>query len=194
MKDMLKIERAILKGFSKRDNKVVKKFIDDHYQKAASYIKGKGGSNYDVDELVQEALVVLFNVSKSKEFELEGRVVDYFFGTIKFLYRRKLRNKSELHTSIEDRKEEVVDNENDIDDNIIQNERYELYEKHLLTIDDDCKMIFNLVNSGMNTDDILKKMNYTLAYLYKKRSLCKKKLLDKIMNDPKYQELVENAK
>lgn len=188
MKDKLKRERTILKGFELRDNKIVSEFVNAHYQSVESYIIAKGGSRIEVEDIVQEALMVLFNISKTKDFVLESKVSDYFFGIVKNLFNRRFRTEKVIF--ITEAEIEIIDDVEDINDFIVENEKYKLYETYLNKIDSGCKELFEMIFSGMKTEEILEKTGFTVEYFYKKKSLCKKNLLEKIKNDDKYKELI----
>lgn len=190
MKGSFKSEQDILYGFAKGDNEVIKKFINEHYTDIKNFVKSKGGDDYDVEEIVQEAFIVFYDVAKTKGETIKGRVVEYFFGIVKNLYFKKLRKSKETLVLFNE-ETDVIDDE-DVDNVIAQNERYKLYETYLQQMDDDCKKLFRLIYSGVKTKKILKKMNYSLKYLYKKRSLCKKSLIEKIKNDERYNELMKD--
>ena len=189
---MLEKEVRILKGIGRQDSVVIESFISKNADSIIRFVKENGGALEDAEDLIQDAMMVLLKIAMKEEFVLQKSVADYFYGIVKNLWYERFRGKINVQDYIEvDRtKSEYIDNDDDIIDAINKNERYALYEKHLNKMDDDCRQIFELTNTGIDVNVIAQKMNYTTAYFYKKKFLCKKELITKIMNDPRYHELI----
>jgi len=188
---MKKKERAILEGFAKRDNKVIKLFINQNYEMVGNYLKSKGVNDYDIEEILQQGLIAIFDISKTKKIKLKGRVVDYFFGVVNNYLKHRMReivNKEIYNNQTE---KILVDKEISIDQLLIITERFEFIDEKLEFTGKDCKKLFDLIGKGTFTEEILKEMDYTLDYYYKKSSLCKKALLMKMKKDRRFKELFD---
>jgi RNA polymerase sigma factor (sigma-70 family) len=193
MKSKQEAEIDILKGIEKQDNAIIEAFVSDVFQNVESFVLAQGGTIEDAEDLMQDAMMGLFRIVKKKDFVLHKSVADYFFGIVKNLWYNKFRGKLEIvsHVEVEESKSNYENDEN-IEEVINKNERYALYEKYINKLDKDCKEIFELTNLGIDVSEIISRFNYTLAYFYKKKSLCKKELITKIKNDPKYNELIND--
>lgn len=187
---MKKKEREILKGFAKRDNKVVKQFINDHYENIGNYLKSKGASDDDVDEILHQGLISIFDLSKIKNIKLKGRVVDYFFGVVNNQLKHKFRE-IRKRRFINYEGKIFVDKGKNIEQLMIMTERFDFIDENLEKAGKDCKKLFDFIIDGFKTEEIMEKMNYTAECFYKKTSLCKKNLLIKMKKDRRFNELFD---
>jgi hypothetical protein len=66
-------------------------------------------------------------------------------------------------------------------------ERRFLFEKHLLRLDNECRKLLTLFFTGNALDKILLEMGFkSMNTAYKRKFLCKQKLMQKIKSDKEY--------
>lgn len=70
-----------------------------------------------------------------------------------------------------------------------EKEREHLYRKYFLKLSDACRELLQLVFLQKSMKEIAKVTGYSEGYTRKKKFNCKKSLLERIEQDPLYQEL-----
>ncbi|MDH7446927.1 RNA polymerase sigma factor [Aquimarina sp. 2201CG14-23] len=184
MANNTRISEGIIAG----DKVILKEFYKRNFKHIQNYIINNSGTKEDTEDIFQDALLIVYAKFKSGSLEMSCSIHAYFYGVCKNLWRSKLRKKHLLifDNNISNIFPETVDT---IINTIETEERENLYHKHFTKLSINNKRLLDLVFEGNNTAEIASKMNYSIGYARKKKSLCKKYLLKKIEKDPKYQEL-----
>ncbi len=181
-------ERIILEGIAAGDTSVIKAFYKKNYNYIRRYVLQNSGDEADVEDVFQDALVVIYQKLKSDSLDIDVSIRTYFYAICKNLWRSRLRKKRKLIINTE-----VVglseDSEEPFTKNMENHDREHLYRKYFITLSDACKHILNLVFAGNRMKEIAILTGYTEGYARKKKFECKKSLLEKIEKDPIYHEL-----
>ena len=192
---MLENSETILKGIVNKDKIIIETFIKTRIKKVIAYAKGNGGSYEDGQDLMQESMIVLYNIAKKEEVSIDIDMDNYFFGIYRNVWIRKVTSLSSQYerktVDVEGyNKTESLSDEINVEKEITNRDKYKLYLKHLKKLGEICQRMLKLLTKDIPTEDMLKELNYTKEYFYKMKSLCKKRLLTSIMNDPIYSELI----
>ncbi|NOZ46225.1 MAG: sigma-70 family RNA polymerase sigma factor [Chlorobi bacterium] len=191
--------KEFLIKFIKHDKSVIEPFIALHFNLLANFVKKFGGSKQDAEDLMQDALYVLYKILKfKKKVILEKNIDEYFRGIYRniWYYRfRKIENdKNEIKTIKYDKLESQLSGtllvDNNAIDEIKREERYKLYRKHLLKLGKNCQKVLKMTQLGLSNKAMAEIMDYSMDYLYKKKTLCKKNLIESIKNDPYYENYI----
>lgn len=185
---MIYKDQVIIDGIIAGDERILTCFYKENIQYIQGYILRNRGNAEDVEDVFQDALVVLYQKLKSGFLELKVSIKTYFYGICKNVWKNRLRKKKELF--IEDRKKHF---DVEIDDSIIvdieNQEREHLYRKHFQKLSTDNKKILSLFFEGKSMQEISKVIGYSEGYTRKKKFQAKKELLKMIEKDPMYEEL-----
>ncbi len=178
----------LIAGIIDGDERILTRFYRDNIRYIQGYILRNYGNFEDVEDVFQDALVVLYQKLKSGILEIRVPITTYFYGICKNLWRNRLRKKQRLILENEQSRFEGV---NDTIMNDIENqEREHLYRKHFQKLSTDNKRLLQLFFEGRSMKEISNITGYTEGYTRKKKFMAKKQLLQMIEKDPMYQELV----
>ncbi|AXT56620.1 RNA polymerase sigma factor [Aquimarina sp. MMG015] len=181
-------DQAIISGIIKGDQRTLKVFYRDNVRYIQGYILRNDGNMQDVEDVFQDALVVLYQKLKSGTLEINVPLTTYFYGICKNTWRTRLRNKHKVvHDETKFISAEYV-TESVIKD-IENQEREHLYRKHFQKLSSDNKNLMLLYFEGKSAKEISKITGYTEGYTRKKKFDVKKQLLTMIEKDPLYREL-----
>ncbi len=181
-------DQIIIAGIIDGDDKILTCFYKENIRYIQGYILRNNGNLEDVEDVFQDALVVLYQKLRSGLLELRVPIKTYFYGICKNLWRNRLKKKKKL--VIDDgwyRFEERTNNALIAD--IENQEREHLYRKHFQKLSIENKKLLSLFFEGKSMKEISKIIGYSEGYTRKKKFEAKKKLLNMIEKDPVYNEL-----
>ncbi len=181
-------DHKILEGIIAGDEVIITTFYKQNLQYVRQYILQNSGNEADVEDVFQDALVLVYQKSKSGSLVLYSSLRTYFFGVCKNIWRNRLRKNKKMVIT-----EEIPDNAESIPPEVIeyitQNEREHVYRKHFLNLSTNCREVLRLLFEGKSMREIANITGYSEGYTRKKKFECKRSLIEMIEKDPIYQEL-----
>ncbi|PKV53162.1 RNA polymerase sigma factor (sigma-70 family) [Aquimarina sp. MAR_2010_214] len=181
-------DRVIIAGIIDGDEKILTCFYKENIRYIQGYILRNNGNSEDVEDVFQDALVVLYQKLRSGLLELRVPIKTYFYGICKNLWRNRLKKKKKLIINDEQYGFNERVGESLIAD-IENQEREHLYRKHFQKLSTENKKLLYLFFEGKSMKEISKITGYSEGYARKKKFEAKKKLLKMIEKDPMYSEL-----
>ncbi len=181
--------KQIIEGIIKGDRKTLTSFSKKNFPFVKKYILQTKGTIEDVQDVFQDALLLLYRKLHSGELEIQLSINSYFIGICINLWRNQLRRQQILEykeipvETIEDRTISVIDA-------ISEEDQENIYQKHKTQLCANSKQLLGLFFEGKSLRDIAGIMGYTEGYARKKKCMVKEKLILMIQKDPVYQELV----
>lgn len=133
-------EQALIKGLSVNDKSAVEAIYSDNYGVIQNLVLNNNGSEEDAKDIFQEALIVLYEKSKSVEFELNCQIKTYLYSVSKRLWLKRLQ-KSSRYELQSNGFEETVYVEDDIGVHEKRNNEYGMMEFAMSHIGEPCKSI-----------------------------------------------------
>ncbi|MGY3795864.1 RNA polymerase sigma factor [uncultured Aquimarina sp.] len=181
-------DQAVINGILNGDQEILTIFYRDNISYIQGYILRHSGTMQDVEDIFQDALVVLYQKIKSGTFEIRVPLTTYFYGICKNTWRTRLRKKHQIvfDETMIDTKKETIDA---ITSSIENDEREHLYRKHFQKLSTSNRSLMLLYFEGKSVNEISKITGYTPGYTRKKKFDAKKELLMRIEQDPMFQEL-----
>lgn len=182
-------EQKIIQGIIAGDETILKNFYKRNYPAIRAYVLQNAGTSQDIEDVFQDAMVIVYQKLRSGTLILQASVHTYFYGVCKNLWRTRLR----LHD-----KEVLVaslwDNFNPGEVPVIQaiteqTVQEQLYRKYFCMLPRSAREIWYLYIEGKSAREIAAIMGYSEGYVRKKKFLAKKKVLQMISNDPMYKEV-----
>ena len=177
---MLKInffrEREILERIKTNDRTVLGELFIKYERLIFSYIKTHGGSSADAEDILQEAIIVLWQKVNSGSFQLSAKLGTFLLAVAKNKWMSQMRRQKRLAGN------ELPDDVNDGNpsslDRLMQEEKVEILRKALNIIQPLCKKILMLFYfEGRNLEDIAKILQFANVSVAKsKKYQCKKSL------------------
>lgn len=188
-------DEQMLKGILRHDNMVLSYIYKQYYYKVNAFIRKNSGSEEDVSDIFQEAIIVIYRKLKENDLLFETRSFEtYLFSVCRLLWLKSLRN---IKTEREKINESLPFNEEVYDDdlnNVIEkNERYLLYQKHFRNISTDCQKILQMFFDKVPIRQIAQMMGFkSEKYVKSRKFKCKELLIERIKQDTEYKKLYED--
>lgn len=179
----------IIAGVRNQDDKVLNWLYDNYFQSVRNHVLKNSGSDDDVSDVFQDAIIVLYNQITEDKLRLTSDLKGYFFGIARNVWNSQLRKKQktiELEFDLPD-EEETEDQSDPTLERIISR----VFQR----LKPDQQMILNLFSDGLSYEEIAMKMNLkNEVYARRKKYLCKEALLEFVKEDPEYQEYLRFQK
>lgn len=185
---MMHKDQVLIAGIIEGNEKILTHFYKENAAYVQGYILHNYGNPEDVEDIFQDALVVLYQKLGSDLFELRGSLKVYFFGICKNLWRARLRKMDRL--IIDDGQNRFEEGTIDsLPTDLEDQERQYLYKKYFHKLSSDKKKLLYLFFEGRSIKEISEITGYTEGYTRKKKFEAKKQLIHMIEKDPMYKEL-----
>ncbi|OQX77475.1 MAG: hypothetical protein B6D61_07110 [Bacteroidetes bacterium 4484_249] len=191
MKRVLYKDEEIIKGLKNKDHKVIRFFYRNYFESIKRLILKNSGSAEDAEDVFQDTLVILYKKCKEDKLILTCSLKTYVYAISKNLWLQRLQKKDfkreELSENIESSAESF-----ELNEDLQEETKYNLYQKHFLKISEDCQKVLKLFLKKVRMDEITKIMGYSsIDYTKTRKYLCKKSLKEKILNDPEYSKYLD---
>jgi len=176
-----------IKKLKAGDRKAYLKLYEDCYQTASIYIMNKKGSTSDVEDVFQEALMVLVKKLRDPSFNLDVLPQTYLKAVVKKMWLYRLRGKKE--DVVYDEQLEVA-----VEDEILEKEvfeqKHDLVFKAMDKLKEDCqKVLLSFYYKKMRLADIAEEMGFTSNSVKVKKNRCMNKLRELVKEDPNFKNL-----
>ncbi len=133
-------EIALLEGLAAGDGNAIETIYRENYAAIRSFIVRNNGYGDDARDVFQEAMIVLFEKSKSGSFVLSCQLQTYLYSVCRRLWLKKLQKQNRFDSSIETI-QEVVAIEDDIEMHEKRNTDFMRMENALQKIGEPCKSL-----------------------------------------------------
>ncbi|HTN08442.1 sigma-70 family RNA polymerase sigma factor [Agriterribacter sp.] len=154
-------EQALIRGLSVNDKNAIETIYSDHYGIIQNLVLNNNGSEEDAKDVFQEALIVLYEKSKSAEFELNCQVGTYLYAVSKRLWLKRLQ-KSSRYELQSNGFEETIYVEDDIGIHEKRNKEFGMMEFAMTNIGEPCKSILEAYYiQKQNMQEIAELFGYT---------------------------------
>lgn len=183
-----KEDQRVLEGIIAGDEVIIKAFYRRNYGYIKEMILQNKGCQEDIEDVIQDALMLIFQKLKSDNLRLYSSLQPYFYGICKNIWKNRLRKKQRLLMDdvILRRSRQTGDS---IIDAIESNERENLYRKHFAALSTSRRELLLLFFEGKKATEIAKIKGCSAGYIRKMKFSSKKALLEMIENDRAYPEL-----
>lgn len=133
-------EEILLKGLAANDTNAIETIYRENFTAIKAFIIKNNGYSEDARDIFQEAMIVLFEKSKSSSFVLSCQLQTYLYSICRRLWLKKLQKQNRYNPSIESI-EEIVAVEDEIDLHEKKNHDFFLMDNALQRIGDPCKSL-----------------------------------------------------
>lgn len=135
-------ERALLIGLSEHDPLAIEKIYRQSYGAIQAFIIKNNGFSDDARDIFQEAMVILFENSKSESFELTCKIKTYLYSVCRRLWLKKIEKerRSPNFLNIETL-DEIVPVEDDLEEHEKRDMDLQLMEEALGMIGEPCRSL-----------------------------------------------------
>lgn len=133
-------ELSLLKGLAKNDRQAVETIYGKHFGMVQSLIINNNGTSEDARDIFQEAMIVLYERSRSADFELQCQLKTYLYSVCRRLWLKKLSQSQRFIPQV-NTIEETVQVEEEIELHELKNLEFQLMEKALMGLGEPCKSL-----------------------------------------------------
>ena len=179
-------ERSILERIRQNDRTVLGELFVQHEKMIGSYVVSHGGSNADAEDILQEAIIVLWQKAGQADFQLTSKVSTFLMAVAKNKWMAEMRKRKRWSNQEPD--ENIADESDSLLDLMVSNERIASVKEALDSMNEVCKKVlimFYFEEKSLET--IARELNFSNAGVVKSRKYqCKKALqerLQKMLNE-----------
>ncbi|MGB2870221.1 MAG: sigma-70 family RNA polymerase sigma factor, partial [Bacteroidota bacterium] len=126
----------------------------------AAYVARNGGTGDDAEDMVQEAVVILWERVRSGSFEHKAKLGTFLYATVRNLWLRRLsRQRREIRTDL--RSEQIRSEDESILEVLIESDQAAIVARALDNLGDPCKTLLVLYYwEELTTDEIAVRLGY----------------------------------
>lgn len=156
-------EKALLEGLAASENDAIETIYKENYSLIQAYIIKNNGYADDARDIFQEAMIILFEKSKSESFVLSCQIKTYLYSVCKRIWLKKLQKENRYNPSI-DMLMETVPVEDEIETHEKVNNDFLLMEDAMSKIGEPCKSLLDAFYiQKMSMPEIAVSFGYTNA-------------------------------
>lgn len=133
-------ESGLLKGLAQNDREAVETIYSRHFGMIQSLIINNNGTTDDARDVFQEAMIVLYEKSRSPDFELNCQLKTYMYSICRRLWLKRLAQSKRFIPEINEMKN-TVPVEDDIEAQDQRNREFQVMEKALAGLGEPCKSL-----------------------------------------------------
>jgi RNA polymerase sigma factor (sigma-70 family) len=188
-------DEQILKGILRHDNVVLSFIYKQYFYKVNAFVRKNQGDEDDVNDIFQEAIIVIYRKLKENDLLFESRSFEvYLFSVCRYLWLKQLEKRRIEQEKLSDSlpfQEDIYDD--DLVAVVDKNERYLLYQKHFKNISTDCQKILQLFFDKVPIRQIALIMGLkSEKYVKSRKFKCKELLIERIRQDNEYKKILED--
>ncbi len=185
-----KMNQCIMQGIAQGDTAIIESFYRHNLCYVRNYILQNGGVTADVEDIFQEALVLLYHKLQRETLVIDVSIHTYFIAICKNKWRNQLRKQRKLYYTALPIENPDTTTTLFTETKELQEEQQRLYQKHVMTLGEDQKNVLHLFLEGNSMKEIAKIIGYSEGYARKKKYEIKEYLRQLIQQDPMYKECI----
>ena len=178
----------VLKGIRKSDDRVIRYVYRTCYPDIRKLILDNNGSEHDVEDLFQEALLVSYNKLTTDGLKLNCKFGTYLYSVSRFLWLKELKSRRINRTEYCDPEDHAGRIEGSIDR--LESAKMKIYRKHFGELSEECRKVLYMYFEKVSMEEICREMGYKNIQIAKdKKYRCKRSLITMIANNPEYKKV-----
>lgn len=188
-------DEQILRGILRHDNLVLSYIYRHYFSRVHAFVKRNSGNEEDVNDVFQEAIIVIYRKLKENDLLFENRSFEvYLYSVCRYIWLKSLK----VRRIEKEKINELIPYNEDIYDeslaNVIEkNERFLLYQKHFKNISTDCQKILQMFFNKVPIREIARIMGFkSEKYVKTRKFKCKELLIERIKQDQEYKKIIED--
>ncbi len=184
-------EDKIKEGFKENNHSFLSEIYKAYYPTVQRFVTYNNGSEEDAKDILQEALIIIFQKVRDGNFVLSCSFLTYLYSIIRNLWLKELRIRRGNGLIIKD-----LENVEDVDYHISFEREYKfnveyfIFRIHFNQLSKSCKQILKMFFEKISYDEMAKILNLKSGGVVRRRKFrCKEALIETIKSDPKYLEI-----
>jgi RNA polymerase sigma factor (sigma-70 family) len=156
-------EQALLRGLAANDRKSIETIYRSHYSMVQTLIINNNGTSDDARDIFQEAIIVLYEKTKSGSFELHAQLKTYIYAVCRRLWLKKLALNQRFSGNLANAPETIA-TDDDIEVFEHRSQDFDLMEQALQNLGEPCKeLLESYYIRKKNMSEIAREFGYTNA-------------------------------
>ena len=156
-------ETALLEGLARNDRQAIETIYKQHFTMVQSMIINNNGSSDDARDIFQEAMIVLYEKTRSGQFELSSLLKTYIYSVCRRLWLKKLQQQQKFVPEMNGL-EDLVPVEEEMEVHDQRNTEFQVMEKAMGSLGEPCKSLLEAYYlQKRNMTEIASSFGYTNA-------------------------------
>lgn len=170
-----------------QDKRGIEQIYLDFGQPIAAYIRKHGGNAHDAKDVMQDALLVIWNKAAEPDFELTSSFYNFLIAICRNIWLRKRKKKDNNTVTLNGL--EGFSDEQSFVEALENNERQLLFAEHLKQLGQGCQRILKLFFQGKSMRFIAQTLGIESEHAARNRKYrCQKKLESSILKDKRFRD------
>lgn len=180
---LVQSDQKILERIQQGDELALVMLYRANRRAIASFVTRNSGTTDDAEDMLQEAIVVLWERVQTGHFELSAQLSTFLYATVKNLWLRRLaRMKKEIPSEIDP--EQTWDGQQSVLDDLVGDEAARRVRTALDKLGEPCRTLLVLFYwEELSTERIAERMGFVNADTVKAKKYQCKKALEKILKE-----------
>ena len=133
-------EKAVFKAIGVNDKDAIESVYKDNFSLIQHFVLYNNGSEDDARDIFQEAMIVLYEKSKSPDFVLTCQIKTYLYSVGRRLWLKKLQQNRRIESQVENF-DQIVPVEDDLEEHEKLNKQYLIMRTAMGKIGEPCKSL-----------------------------------------------------
>lgn len=178
---LIQSDQRIVERIRAGDEEALVSVYEANRKPITAFVTRNSGTPDDAEDMLQEALVILWERIQSGKFELTAQLSTFLYATVRNMWYRKLsRMKREIPTELES--DQIGDGGISVLDELIDDEAAQLVRIALNKLGEPCRTLLMLFYwEELSTELIAKRMGFANADTVKAKKYQCKKALERIL-------------
>lgn len=184
------IDQKYVQALLENDNKLIAEIYVRFAPKVIGFIQKNNGNESAARDIIQEALIAIYDQAKTKGLTLSCPFDAYFFLICKRKWFNFLKKNKPVGVTINEEVTSIDTNvQQQADQTALYEDRASLFNQMLEQMGEACKKLLKLSFSIKSMEEVANKLGVSYAYARKKKSLCIGKLTDMVRGSAQYKTL-----
>lgn len=182
----------ILDGIVNNNSFIIQKVYQEFFVVVRKYIQSQGGREADAKDVFQDGIMVIYDQRKNNKLVINNNFETYLFSVCKHIWLNRLRVEKKMvlkeYDSLLYELEKQGWNEiiKDAEEAGYKELRARIYQENFEKMSEECRKLLKMTAEGLSIKEITLRFGYkSEGFTYKKRSICKSRLIKLINQDNK---------
>jgi RNA polymerase sigma factor (sigma-70 family) len=192
MKEMTKTkhkEYRYIAGLIQHDSRTIEEIYAKYSKAIVKLVQQNNGTKDDAKDVLQEALVVIYQKVKYTDFELTSSFFSFFYAVCRNVWWRMLKKNKNNYKNLSIEGDILLVDDINISEELSKKERYEFYIQKLKKLGEGCQRLLELHFDGKKMPEIVQILGLSsVRYAASRKYKCKQQLVKLIENDANFSE------
>lgn len=133
-------EKSLLAGLAKEDKDSIERIYKENYNMIHTLVLNNSGNSDDAADIFQEAMIVLYEKSRSDTFELSCQLKTYIYSICRRLWLKRLQSTQRLYKTVEST-QDIVSVEEDLEYHEKKHNEFQIMDNAMNKIGEPCKSL-----------------------------------------------------